>query len=87
MNLGVITTWIRAVVTVIHGRCNINRSSVVDGWPKKWTAYDDDSGMPMKMVGPANLMGTYKPWVWAVYKPTMFKSLALPCTPMAMHAT
>lgn len=43
--------------------------------------------MPMKMVGPANLLGTYKSWLWAVYKPTMFKSLALPCSPMAMHAT
>ena len=41
--------------------------------------------MPMKMVEPAKLMGVHKPWM--VYKPMMLKSLALPCTPMAMHAT
>lgn len=40
--------------------------------------------MPVKMLDPAGLMGVYKPWM--VYRPMMHKSLALPCTPMAMHA-
>jgi hypothetical protein len=100
LNLRVIATWVSAVITVIYARCNINwrvllsvqRRSVVDWWPKKRTADDDDSGMPMKMVEPAKLMGVYKPIMVmfkpsVVFKPMMLKSLALASTPMAMHAT
>ena len=101
LNLRVIPTWVRAVITVIDVRydisrrvlLNVQRRSVVDGHPKKRIADDDESGMPMKMVESVKLTVAYKPVtaaskpVTVVFKPMTVRSLALRYTPMAMHTT
>ena len=95
LNLRVIPTWVRAVITVIDVRydisrrvlLNVQRRSVVDGHPKKRIADDDESGMPMKMVESVKLTVAYKP-VTVAYKPVtaVFKPVTVVFKPMTVRS-